>query len=606
MHRKVWFLAAAAVAVFALTGSASAGSHYGYQWHGKSFAASIAANRTPQQRAVNHTVNFAMEQDAGGFNLANIDFTGAWAAYFGETPVIRGNYMIPANAVTTAQYLLDLAASVKATPTTLTITIRPDANWNWQGHSPAVFPVTSADYIWTWQQFVKPGNNVASTAGYSLIYKAVANSSKKVTFYWHKPFADFKDLFGYIYPSAAVSNAAGGWNQMWADCVCGYNGAGNETGPISDGPYFLTNWTPGSGVVLESNNQWFGNNPDITTINGLIRGAGTPEVNALLAGEVDAIYPGTPTGVGPLMAHAGISHVIKPGFVQEHVDVEFGAAKNAGGGTHTDNGAYLLKRPWFVSALAMSLDRQGVANAIYESTLGHNFIKPLNNPIYVLGSHATALKYQYFKGNNYNPTKAIKTLKANGCTGGPATPNNTDTHNVWTCGPQTTDINFYTTTSGVRCNISVPVWTQNALAVGINLNTHCYSAQPAFFTDLLPTGAFDLAEYAWVGGPDPSGFDAIYQCVDAAHNLGGQNYKNYCNSKVDAFLKKGDSELNTVSRTADYENAANLISQNGAIIPLYSRPVLLFYNSSLNGIDKSDNPTSVGPLWNAEDWSWGP
>jgi len=595
MHRKVWFLAASAVAVFALTGSAAAGSQYGYQFKGKSFAASIAANRTPQQRAVNNTVNFGMEQDAGGFNLANQDYTGAWASYFGATPIIRGNFKYNHNGVA----VLDMAASVKATSTSLTINIRPDANWKWQGHTPAVFPVTADDYIWTWQQLVKPGNNVASTSGYSLIKSAVKTSSKSVIFKWSKPFAAYKELFGYIYPKVAVDSLP--WNSMWATCVCGYDAGGNETGPISSGPYFLTNWTPGSGVVLESNNTWFGTNPAITTINGLIRAAGSPEVNALLAGEVDAIYPGTPTGVLPIMNHAGISKQIKPGFVQEHIDVEFGPAKSAAGGTHTTEGAYLLKRPWFTQALAMSLDRAGVANAIYGPTLGNGFVKPLNNPFYTIGSNATASKYQYFKAYNYAPAKAIAQLKANGCTGGPNVPSNSNTK-VWSCGPVDAKIGLYSTTAAFRCSISLPAYKQQAMAIGIDLDTQCYTAQPNFFTDLLPTGAFDLAEYAFVGSPDPSGWGGVYQCVTAT--TGGQNYKNYCNPKVDAFIKKGDSELNKVARTAHYQNAARLVSQNVAIIPLYARPTLLFYNSGISGMDKSNNPTSNGPLWNAEDWSW--
>ena len=82
---------------------------------------------------------------------------------------------------------------------------------------------------------------------------------------------------------------------MWATCVCGYNGAGDETGPISNGPYFLTNWTPGSGLVLESNNTWYGQNPAILTINGLLRNAGLGGgQRPLLAGEIDAIFPGLP------------------------------------------------------------------------------------------------------------------------------------------------------------------------------------------------------------------------------------------------------------------------------------------------------------------------
>ncbi len=597
MHRKIWFLVAAAVAVFALVGSAAASSHSGSQARGgQSFAKLWAANRTPAQRAVNDTVKFGMEQDAGGFNLANQDFTGAWAAYFGETPVIRGNYGINQNG----GYFLDLATKVVATSTTLTISIKPGANWGEEGQG-VVAPVSAADYIWTWQQLVKPGNNVASTTGYNLIYKAVQNSPKKVTFYWHKPFADFKDLFGYIYPHNFVDSLP--WNQMWSDCVCAYDNAGNETNPISDGPYYLHSWTQGQGVVLKANNTWYGNNPSITTILGKIYAAGSPEVNALLAGEVDAIYPGLPTGVGPAMNANGISHVIRPGFTQEHMDVEFGPQQSAQGGTHTDNGAYLLKRSWFNQALAESLNRAGVANAIYAPVLGNNAVKPLNNPFYTIGPKATLSKYAYFKAYNYAPAKAIATLKANGCTGGPNTPDNNN-NKIWTCGPQTAEINFYTTTAGARCGISRPVWEQNAMAVGIKLDSHCYNAQPDFFTNLLPTGAFDLAEYAFTGGPDPSGWDAIYQCVDNAHNLGGQNYKNYCNTKVDAFIKKGDSELNPTARLADYQNAANLVSQNVAIIPLYARPAMLFYNNSITGMSLSDNPTSAGPLWNAEDWHY--
>jgi len=130
MHRRIWFLVAAAVAVFALTGSAAAGHRTGaHLMSSQAFAKYMANYRTPQQRQVSHTVNFGMEQDAGGFNLANENFTGAWAAYFGETPVIRGNYKINQNG----GYLLDLAAGVKATSTYLHINIRGDANWAEEG-----------------------------------------------------------------------------------------------------------------------------------------------------------------------------------------------------------------------------------------------------------------------------------------------------------------------------------------------------------------------------------------------------------------------------------------------------------------------------------------
>ena len=108
--------------------------------------------------------------------------------------------------------------------------------------------------------------------------------------------------------------------------------------------------------------------------------------------------------------------------------------------------------------------------------------------------------------------------------------------------------------------------------------------------------------YAFTGGPDPSGWDAIYQCVGPT--TGGQNYKKYCNKKVDALIKKGDKELNPTKRTADYQAAAKLVSHNVAIIPLYARPSFLFYNGKIKGMSTGNNPTSEGPLWSAQSWKW--
>ena len=148
------------------------------------------------------------------------------------------------------------------------------------------------------------------------------------------------------------------------------------------------------------------------------------------------------------------------------------------------------------------------------------------------------------------------------------------------------------------------MFQQQAMAIGIKLDVKFFTAQPDFFTNLLPTGDFDLAEYAWSGGPDPSGFNAIYQCVNTTKNLGGQNYKNYCNHKVDTLLRKGDKELNLKKRQGYYEAAAKIESQQVAIIPLYARPVILIYKKAIGGMSKSDNPTSEGPTWNIQNWKW--
>jgi ABC-type transport system substrate-binding protein len=141
------------------------------------------------------------------------------------------------------------------------------------------------------------------------------------------------------------------------------------------------------------------------------------------------------------------------------------------------------------------------------------------------------------------------------------------------------------------------------MAVGIKLTV---SQQPSgtFFGTTTPNKDFDIAEYAWIGGVDPSGFDAIYQCQNNSQNLGGQNYKNFCIGKVDKLIKLGDKELNAGKRTTDYEAMAKIVSTNVPVIPLYAPPNYLIYNSSISGMGTANNPTSVGPSWNIEFWHW--
>ena len=77
-------------------------------------------------------------------------------------PVIRGTY----NVDNKLRHILDLVSSAKATKTTLSYTIRPDANWNWGGKK---IPVTYKDFVYTWQAFVDPKNDVAGRDGYDQI-----------------------------------------------------------------------------------------------------------------------------------------------------------------------------------------------------------------------------------------------------------------------------------------------------------------------------------------------------------------------------------------------------------------------------------------------------
>jgi len=508
-----------------------------------------------------------MEQDITGFNTTEESQSSFWAGLTGNTPTLRGNYLIDDNA----NYKLDLASKVTATKAGISITIRPDAYWYWQGHPKS--PVTYEDYVYTWQQIVDPKNTPASTSGYDLITGFTHKGLRQVTFKWKKPFADYRDLFGLIYPSKAVAGLE--WNTMWSNCVCG-----NDGKPVSDGPFYMSNYTRGQGLTLKPNPYWYGKKPGLQEVDFKLITDTNAEIQAMRGGEVDAIAPSPQTALAPLRSQKGLVYLSKGGFSQEHIDL------NQGGTSMP-----LLKQLWFRQAIALAINRTSLIKALYSQIAPG--LKPLDNPYYEIGSNAKP----YFHEYAFSQKKSIALLKAHGCTGGPSAPTRNNS-SFWTCGGVPATVRFNTTAGNQRRATSVAIFTQQLQAVGIKVTPGFEPANPNFFGHRLPGHDFDIAEYAWTGSPDPSGFDAIYQCG------GGQNYKVYCNKTVDALQKKGASDLNPVTRTASYQKAAQIVAHDVTIIPLYSPPQILIYKTAVKGMDHSNNPTLVGPTWNIEEWHW--
>jgi peptide/nickel transport system substrate-binding protein len=576
MHKRLGLFVGVALALLAMAASAGATSKVATA--PKLAAAPFAqawANvpRTPAARKAKSVLVFGMEQDVSGFNTGETSQNAYWAALTGNTPTLRGNYIIDDKG----NYHLDLASKVVATPKTLTITIRPDAYWYWEGHPKA--PVTYADYVYTWKQIVDKANTPASTTGYDQITGFTHKGQRQITFQWSKPFADYQDLFGLVYPSAAVAGLT--WNTMWSDCVCG-----NDGKPVSDGPFYLSNYTKGQGLTLKPNPLWYGKKPALKEVDFKLITDTNSEIQAMRGGEVDAINPSPQTALSQLVNQPGLKYSSLPGFTQEHLDL-------GQGGTAMP----LLKQLWFRQAIALGINRTSLIKALY-ATIAPG-LKPLNNPFYEIGTNAVP----HFNEYAFSQKKAIDTLKAHGCTGGPAKPTRNNT-SFFTCGGVPATVRFNTTAGNQRRATSAAIFSQQLQAVGIKVNVGFEPANPNFFGTRLPNHDFDIAEYAWLGGPDPSGFDAIYQCQDTAKNLGGSNYKLYCNKTVDALLTKGEADLNPTSRTATYQKAAKIVAHEIAVIPLYSPPQILVYKSAIKGMDHSNNPTLLGPTWNIEQWSW--
>jgi peptide/nickel transport system substrate-binding protein len=571
MHKRLWLFAGAAAAVMLLAATATATTKVAasHQAAGATPAAAPFAQswanvpRTAAARKAKTVVVFGQEQDIDGFNT-NLTCCNQFWAGVQTVPVIRGTYIINSKL----QHVKDLVTDAKATPTTLSYTIRKDANWYWGGKK---VPVTYKDFVYTWQQIVDPKNDLVARDGYDQITGFTHKGDKQITFKWKKPFAAWQDLFGGVYPSQALAGMD--FNKIWVNCICGSDGK-----PVSDGPFYLSNYTKGQGSTLKVNPFWYGHKPALKEVDFKIITDTNTEVQAMRGGEVDAINPTFGSNLTQLKGVSGITYNQVPGLFQEHIDIQFGSKGNP-----------LLRAPWFRQSLMMGIDRSSIIKTVYGPLAGNT--APLDNILYY---QSDAGYKADFKKWNFNPTKALALLKKH-CTGGPSSVSQSNS-STWTCSGFPAKVRYTWTSANATRTTQEAIIKQQLKSIGVDVTDASLPANVVFGPTGIPSSNYDLANFAWVTTPDPVGFVPIWGCG------GESNYMNYCNRKATALLEASNHELDPAKRMKEFQQADAMMANDIPTIPLYSRPNPLIWKSSLTGV--KNNASLTGFAWNMEDWKW--
>ncbi len=567
MRNRLWLLAGAAIAILLLAATATATTKVGTKAHGASSAAAPFAQswaqvpRTQAARRAKDILVFGQEQDIVGFNTNLTCCNQFWAGVQG-VPVIRGAFITNDKL----QNIKDLVSSASATRTTLSYTIRKDANWNWGGKK---VPVTYQDFVYTWRQIVDPKNDLVGRDGYDQITGYTHKGAKQITFKWKKPYAAWQLLFGGVYPSKAL--AGQDFNKIWTNCICG-----NDGKPVSDGPFMLTNYTKGQGSTLKVNPFWYGKKPGLKEIDFKIITDTNTEVQAMRGGEVDAINPTFGINLLPLKSTPGVTYNQVPGLFQEHIDIQFGK-----------QGQPLLRAPWMRQALMMGINRTSIIKTVYGELAGNT--TPLDSIVYYQSD--AAYKPDFHKWN-FNPKKALALLKKH-CSGGPSTVGGSGT---WTCAGFPAKFRYTWTASNATRTTQEAIVKAQLKDIGIEIVDASLPANVVFGPTGIPSSNYDLANFAWVTSPDPAGFVPTWGCG------GESNYMQYCNRAATRMLEASNSELNPAKRAALFQKADALFANDIPTIPMYSRPNPLIWKSAILGM--KNNASLTGFAWNAQDWHW--
>lgn len=508
-------------------------------------------------------VTFASDQEPTGWNNATASGSLSATAAIVENVYPSAFVQTPDLDVEMNDDLLVSAAQLSDEPQVIEYRIRDEAVWS-DGT-----PISAEDFAYAWRQQNGsiPGNDVASTLGYDRIASVEGSGDGKVvTVTYAEPFGEWQSLFHQILPAHIMGGLPGGWN----DGLDGPN-----LPEFSGGPLRLVNYVPGQSVTLVGNEAWWGEPPqlDEIVVRFGIDAAALPQ--AMANHEVDIAYPQPQIDLVQQIQDLGpeIVSQLSRGLSFEHLDFNL---------AHP-----FLARREVREAIALGLDR----DALVEATVAQfdDRAQRLDNRIWMTGQpHYEAHGGRYAE-RHVEAARAL--LEGAGFTEGD--------DGIYQLDGQRLSLRI-STTAGNRLREDTELVVVDQLAdVGIEITIDNREGS-AVFDKFFPESGdpadrdFDIALFAWAGSPFPSFNSALYGTGS------GQNLMGYSDPELDALFDRAIAESDPAAMAALYNRVDELLWEDLPTIPLYAKPTFLPYRSTITNV--IDNPTTRGPLWNAEQW----
>ena len=485
--------------------------------------------------------------------------------------------------------LLESAAQTSDSPQTVVYTLNPKAVWS-DGT-----PITADDFIYNWQ--AQSGNTAytdvggkpyddASTSGYNQIQSVVGSNpsggaacapgstadrnvglcpnGRTITVTFKPSFTDWRAIFTDIVPAHIARTV--GWN----------TGFVGPTQAISGSWYTITSYNENQSVVLTRNPTYWGTPGKLDKIVFQFFSDDSQLVPALQNKEINIFNPST-VNLSIVQTATQVPNTTKvtlPGLEFEHFDFN-------------QSDPYLAKLQV----------REAIAHGVNRQTIINRTVGEIAKGITPLGSRMLVSTQKGYKGTSYaySPSTSANLLKELGfkkASDGYFQPN---------YGPQKgQDLTFtIQSTSGNSIRAQTEELFQAQMkAIGIKINIQNYDASTFFGTN-LPTGTYQIGEFAWVTTPFVSGNQPIYCSYTSSQCA--ENWTHSANSDVDSLMSQGSAAPSTTQEITDYNKADAVLWQNMVTLPLYQKPQFWAWSNNLKGV--LPNTSSVGVTWNAEDWT---
>ena len=420
--------------------------------------------------------------------------------------------------------------------------------------------LTAKDFVYSWQRVCDP--NVAApyaetvlgmvkgydeaVAGDITKLDVQAPDEKTVVVNLAHPCSYFGELaaFATLNPVQQATVEANG--DAWATSADTY---------ISNGPFMMTEWVPGSHITFSKNpNYWNAEAIKLDKLEFELIEDSNAAYSAYTSGEVDMIKD-VPTEEIPSLQGNDDFHV-EPIIGTYYVSLN-------------------LQKEYFQDArvrkaLSLAIDRNYVANTLMQGTyspassiVGPGWLDTDGSSFAENANGGTP----YIDNDNFdaNLEEAKKLLEEAGYPNGEGFP----------------QIEYTTNDAGYH-KVVAEYLQQAWAAIGIDLKVNI--VEWASFTPMRRNGEFDIARNGWVGDyTDPSNILELF-CTTNGNNDG-----KYTNADFDAAIEDSRVTTDATTRSADLHKAEDLLMEDAGCIPIAYYNDFWLQSSKITGAWHSAN-----------------
>ncbi len=453
----------------------------------------------------------------------------------------------------------------------LTYRIQPQATWG-DGT-----PITTEDVLFTW----KVGRHEKSGIGNLELYRRILSIDviDDKTFVMHADrvsfeyaaINDFKLLPAHI--EGPIFDAAPDdyKNRTAFDS--------DPTNPgLAFGPYRIVEAVPGSRIVLERNESWWGKNPVFDRITLLTIEKTTALEANLLSGNVDMIAGELGLSLDQALAfekrHGDDYQIIyEPGLLYEHIDLML------------ENPILQDKR--VRQALVYAIDREAISQRLFEGRqpVAHSGVSPLD------WVYAPDIKMY-----DHDPEKAGELLDAAGW----SDIRDGIRHNA---AGEALRLEFMTTAGNRIRELVQQVLQSQWRQAGLDIRVRNEPAR-VFFGETVHHRRFTgLAMFAWGKGPEHVPRSTLHseEIPNEANGWSGQNYTGFRNTEMDELIEAIGVELDRPTRKEMWARVQQIYAEEVPVISLYWRANAYVLPKWLRGV-RPTGQMATSSLW-VENWT---